>query len=171
MNREGISVGAPHCGKRETESERLMNTGTIMKTGFAYVLCVIVTYVLSVAFYTQQVIAKMAAIGAVYSQQQQINTFVENFTGLFILAATIAVAFIIAFPVAYLVKRYLLKPLAPIAYPVAGGAAMLAMLWLIEQQLGGGAGIIGGARDATGLALQALAGALGGVVFMFKRPR
>ena len=48
---------------------------------------------------------------------------------------------------------------------------MLLMIYLIEQQLGGGAGVIGGARDETGLALQALAGFLGGAVFAVARPR
>ena len=147
-----------------------MNAGNAIKTAIAYLLSVIAAYLLSVAFYTQQVIAKMQAVGAVYSGQQQINTFVDNLTGLWQLAAMIAVALLIAFVVAFFVKR-ILKPLAPVAYPVAGGAAILLMLYLIEQQLGGGAGVIGGARDATGLALQTLAGFLGGAVFAFMRPR
>lgn len=147
-----------------------MNAGNVIKTAIAYLLSIIVTYVLSVAFYTQQVIAKMQAVGAVYSSQQQINTFADNLTGLWQLAAMIAIALLVAFVVAYFVKR-ILKPLAPAAYPLAGGAAILLMLYLIEQQLGGGAGVIGGARDATGLALQSLAGFLGGAVFAFMRPR
>jgi len=147
-----------------------MNAGNAIKTAIAYLLSVIAAYLLSVAFYTQQVIAKMQAVGAVYSGQQQINTFVDNLTGLWQLASMIAVALMIAFVVAFFVKR-VLKPLAPIAYPAAGGAAILLMLYLIEQQLGGGAGVIGGARDATGLALQTLAGFLGGAVFAFMRPR
>ena len=142
----------------------------IAKTIFAYVLSVAVTYVLATAFYTQQVIAKQAAIGAVYSTSQQIDTFVQNFTGLWIFGAMIAIALLVGFVVAYFVKR-ILKPLAPVAYPVAGAAAMLGMLVLIEQQLGGRAGIIGGARYAVGLALQSLAGFAGGAVFAFKRPR
>ena len=142
----------------------------IAHTIFAYVLAVAVTYVFSVLFYTQQVIAKMAAIGAVYSTTQQVDTFVDNFTGLWQMVLTIAVALAVAFAVAFLVKRAL-KPLAPVAYPVAGAAAILLMLWLIEQVLGGGAGVMGGARDVVGLALQALAGFLGGTAFAFKRPR
>ena len=86
------------------------------------------------------------------------------------MSLTIAAAFALAFPIAFVVKRFL-KPLAPVAYPVAGAAAILFMLWAIEQMLGGGAGVIGGARDAVGLALQGLAGFLGGAAFAFKRPR
>ncbi|WP_428407091.1 hypothetical protein [Hyphococcus sp.] len=147
-----------------------MNAGAFVKTLVAYVLSVAATYVLSVGFYTQQVIAKMAAVGAEYTAQQQIDTFLKNLTGLWILGAMTAIALLIGFVAAFLVKHFL-KPLAPIAYPAAGAAAMLVMLVLIEQQLGGGAGIVGGARDATGLALQALAGLIGGAVFAFMRPR
>jgi len=84
--------------------------------------------------------------------------------------AIIAIALLFGFVVAFGVKR-ILKPLAPIAYPTAGAAALLVMLILVEQQLGGGAGVIGGARDAFGLALQCLAGFIGGGLFAVLRPR
>lgn len=165
MKSEGIAVR--YCG---AEGRGLMNAGKILKTLVAYLLSLAATYFFSVAFYTQQVIAKMAAVGAEYTGAQQIETFVENFTGLWQLGAMTAIALLAAFIIAFAAKR-ILKPLALIAYPVAGGAAMLLMIYLIEQQLGGGAGVIGGARDATGLALQALAGFLGGAVFAVARPR
>lgn len=142
----------------------------IARTVFAYLLAVAVTYVFAVAFYTQQVIAKQQAIGMVYSTSQQIDTFSQNIMGLWIYGAIIAIALLIAFTVAYFAKR-VLKPLAPAAYPVAGAAAMLVMLVLIENQLGGGAGIMNGASGPAGLSLQALAGLLGGAAFAFKRPR
>ncbi|GJL91462.1 hypothetical protein [Hyphococcus sp.] len=141
-----------------------------IRTLLAYFLSVVVTYVLASSFYTQQVIAKMAAVGAEYSAQQQIDTYAANFMGLWQLCTMTAIALLIAFAIAFVVKR-IIKPLAPVAYPIAGAAAILVMLSAIEQVLGGGAGVIGGARDATGLALQALAGFIGGVVFAFSRPR
>lgn len=143
---------------------------SIVRIILAFILSVAVTYALAAGFYTQQVIAKMAAVGAEYSAQQQVDTYLSNFTGLWQLGAMIAIALLIAFAFAYVIKR-LAKPLAPIAYPVAGAAAMLALLAAIEQVLGGGAGVIGGARDAMGLALQAFAGLIGGAVFSFTRPR
>lgn len=142
----------------------------MIRTIVAYLLSVAVTYVIATGFYTQQVIAKQAEIGAVYSTAQQISTFTQNLTGLWIFGAIIAIALLLGFGVAFGVKR-LLRPLSPIAYPTAGAAAMLAMIILIEQQLGGGAGIIGGARDALGLTLQCLAGFIGGAVFAIARPR
>lgn len=148
----------------------------IAHTIFAYALAVAVTYVFSVLFYTQQVIAKVEAVGAVYSQQQKVDTFVENFMGLAFrdqpsLGLMLAVALAIGFAVAFVLKR-ILKPLAPVAYPVAGAAAVVALLVYIEGSVaGGGAGVIGGARDAVGLSLQGLAGFLGGAAFAFARPR
>ncbi|WDI32593.1 hypothetical protein PUV54_05215 [Hyphococcus flavus] len=143
---------------------------SILKTAIAFLVSLIATYVLATGFYTQQVIAKQAAIGAVYSPQQQLDTFILNFTGLTIYGAIIAIMLAVAFLVAFGVKR-VLKPLSPIAYPAAGAVGMLAMLTLVEQQLGGGAGIIGGARDAFGVSLQCLAGLIGGIIFANLRPR
>jgi hypothetical protein len=142
----------------------------IVRTIVAYGLAVAAAYAASVLFYTQQVIAKMAAVGAIYTTGQKIDTFVQNFTGLWQMAAIIAVAFLIALPVAFVLKR-VLKPLAPIAYPAAGAAAMVAMIMAIESILGGGAGVMAGARGPVGLTLQALAGFLGGAAFAFARPR
>ena len=65
----------------------------------------------------------------------------------------------------------ILKPLAPIAYPVAGAAAMFTAVYLIENVVvGGGTGALGGARDGVGMALQAVAGLLGGITFAKMRP-
>jgi hypothetical protein len=143
---------------------------TILRTLLAYLAAVAGTYVLATTFYTQQVISKQAEIGAVYTADQQLDTYVQNFTGLTMYGFIIAIALLLGFLVAFGVKR-ILKPLAPIAYPVAGAAAMLVTLVLVEQQLGGGAGIIGGARDAFGLSLQCLAGFIGGGLFAMLRPR
>lgn len=131
----------------------------------AYVAAAAVTYLAAAIFYTQQIIAKQAAIGAVYSPGQQLETYVANLLGLTLYGEVIAAALLIGFVVAAGLKR-VLKPLAPVAYPLAGAGAVLAVIVLIENTAAaGGAGAIGGARDALGLALQGLAGALGGAVF------
>ncbi|WP_425410338.1 hypothetical protein [Hyphococcus sp.] len=142
----------------------------IVKLFIAYLTSVIAGYALAVLFYTQQVIAKQAEIGAVYTLPQKADTFFQNLSGLWVYACVIAATFLIAFGVAFIVKRAL-KPLAPFAYPAAGAAGMFVMLILVEQQLGGGAGIIGGARDAFGVTLQCFAGLIGGLVFAMLRPR
>lgn len=131
----------------------------------AYVAAAIVTYTAASLFYTQQILAKQAAIGAVYTPAQQAETYLTNFLGLGVYGTVLTVALLIGLVVAAILKR-VIKPLAPIAYPLAGAAAVVAAIYFIETTAAaGGAGAIGGARDAIGLALQGLAGALGGLVF------
>lgn len=145
--------------------------GRIMKLGraaIAFLLSMVTAYVFAVAFYTQQVIASQSFIQ--YTREQQVETFIYNLSGLWMYGAIIAIALIIGFLVAWLVKR-VLKPLAPVAYPVAGAVAIPLVVVLIEQVLGGGAGIMSGARGSVGLALQGVAGLAGGFVFTLLRPQ
>jgi len=132
----------------------------------AYIAAAIVTVVLASAFFTQRIIAAQTAIGIEYTPAQQSETYLMNFVGLApSYGLMLAIALLIGFVVAYGVKQ-ILRPLAPVAYPVAGAVAVLTVIFLIETIMAkGGAGAIGGARDALGLALQGLAGAVGGTVF------
>lgn len=75
----------------------------------------------------------------------------------------IAVALAIGFVVAAIL-RLVLKPLAGVAFPVAGAAAVALTLYLMSQQYYTTTPIAG-ARGAFGFALQCLAGAIGGFVF------
>jgi len=142
----------------------------IIRTLLAFLGALTATYVLASAFYTARLLAESAGVGIHYSQAQQIDTYLSNFAGLWVYGAMIAVALATGFIIAFLVKK-ILRPLAPIAYPFAGGAAIFVMLTLIETQLGGGAGVIGGARTPLGVALQCGAGFAGGLVFAILRPR
>lgn len=123
-------------------------------------------YLLSAAFLTQQTLS--AYPGFEVTPQAFAETFGMNVTGLATSSPFIAilgVCFAIAFAIAAILKR-LLKPLAPVAYVIAGAAALPALFYLVENvMLGGGVGAFFGARDPADLALQALAGAAGGLVF------
>ncbi len=141
----------------------------ILRTIAAFTASVATTYVLASFFYTTRILQERAAF-APSTPAQQAEAYFADFIGLWIYGAMIAIALLVAFAVAWGVKR-VLKPLAPLAYPVAGAAAIFVMLTLVEAQLGGGAGVIGGARTAFGVALQCLAGCLGGAVFAMVRPR
>ena len=135
----------------------------------AYLTAAAATYLLAAVFYTHRVLAGQAAVGIKYTPAQQAETYLANITGLWLYGAMILIALAIAFVVAWLVKK-VVTPLAPVAYPVAGAAAIYVLLVLVEAQLGGGAGVIGGARTAIGVALQCAAGLVGGVVFAWMRP-
>lgn len=142
----------------------------ILRTIAAYLAATAGAYVLASIFYTQQIIADQAAIGARYTVGQQAETYLINLSGLWLYGAMIAIALAVGFLVAAGVKR-ILKPLSLIAYPAAGAAAIFVLLMLVEQQLGGGAGVIGGARTPLGVALQCVAGFAGGLVFAALRAR
>ena len=143
----------------------------ILRIALAYLAAAAATYVASSIFYTQQILAKQAEIGAVYTASQQAATYFANLTGLGLLGAMFAIGLAIAFVIAAILKR-VLKPLAPIAYPLAGAAAVWTVIYLIETVMApGGVGAIGGARGVSGMALQALAGAIGGFVFAALLPR
>ena len=137
---------------------------------FAYVISAALTVVLAAGFYTQQVLARQAEIGVEYSSSQTINTYLQNLSGLapsYGLILSIALA--IGFVVATFIKR-IVTPLAKVAYPVAGGAAVFTALWLIENVVaGGGVGAMGGARGIVGVALQVFSGVCGGVAYSLLR--
>lgn len=147
-----------------------------MRVILAFLAAAIVTFVISGGFYTQQVLAEQAAIGATYTPPQTVEAYWRNYLGLlggsmpsFAMITTIAMA--IGFAVAAPLKR-VLKPLAPVAYPIAGAASLTGVIWIIENAIGGGGvGAIGGARGVIGMALQGVAGAAGGFVFDLMRPK
>ncbi|MHA7870922.1 MAG: hypothetical protein ACX939_01090 [Hyphococcus sp.] len=136
----------------------------------AFVASAVTMYVLAAGFYTQQVLAQQAAIGARYTPAQQLDTYVDNFIGLAPgYGLVLVIALLLGFLVAAGVKR-VVTPLAPLAYPLAGAAAVFTAIWSIETFVaGGGVGAIGGARDAVGMGLQCLAGFAGGLVFAVTR--
>lgn len=142
------------------------------RTILAFLLAVATTYVLAVAFLTQQVIAKRAAIGANYTLDQQFTTFVDNLIGLMpAYGAVLTIALLLGFLIATVVKR-ILKPLARVAYPIGGAAAVYTAIYMIENIVaGGGVGALEGARGSMGMGLQSFAGLMGGVVFAVTRGR
>lgn len=141
----------------------------ILRNLGAYVAATGVIYCASTLFYTQQALANQALS---LSAGQFLSTYGYNLAGLatqFGLMLAIAVA--IAFGVASLVKR-IVKPLAGVAYPIAGAVAAPLLFYLIENvAIGGGVGVFYGARGGLGMVLQAVAGGLGGIVFEWLRTK
>jgi hypothetical protein len=145
-----------------------------LRLALAYAASAAVAVVAASAFISQRIIAEQSAVGGAYTAAQQIEAFLLNLPGLAAggYGVALAVALLVAFAVAALLKR-VLKPLSAIAYPIAGAAAALGVLWLINTYLAppGVGGAIPGARSGFELALQALAGAIGGLAFELLRPR
>ncbi len=138
----------------------------LFQTVFAFALAALSGYALAAGAYSWQVTEPFADL---YTTRQRVEAGLVNFTGLWVYGAVMTVGFAVAFLVAAGLRR-VLRPLAPVAYPLAGAAAMATILLLVEQQLGGGAGVIGGARTPLGFALQCAAGTCAGLVFAVLRP-
>ncbi len=116
------------------------------------------------AISTQRVIGSLTEIGASVSLSQRLSMTLYDLIHFGTLyGAFICLAFIAAFLAGGLVFR-IAKFGRPIVYIVAGAAAMLVML-ILMQKVFFGVPIVAGARDDLGLGLQMLAGGVGGYVF------
>lgn len=129
-----------------------------------FVASVIAATAAGSAFHTTMVIDALEKAGATTDLPTRFGMMVSDFAGLAPqFGAVIAIGLLIAFLVAAGLRR-VFKPLAGIAYPLAGAAALVAALTLMSIQFDG-ITPIAGARGTIGMALQALAGAIGGFVF------
>lgn len=138
----------------------------------AFLLAVATTVVLASIFQTLSVEAALSGAGAEFDLPTRIDMAASDFIGLApSFAPVVAGGLAVAFVVASILKRFL-KPLAPVAYPLAGaaaiGAALLAMPVMLDLQ---GITPLAGSRGALGFALQCLAGAAGGLVFATAGPK
>jgi len=137
--------------------------GIIKRIG-GWLAAALTTVILGITFQTQNVLARLGDIGADVSFGDRLSmTFydIQHLGSLYIIFISIALA--VAFLLGGLVYRFA-KFGRPIIYMVAGGVAILVMLFAMKAQFFD-VHIIAGARDAFGLGLQMLAGAIGGLVF------
>jgi hypothetical protein len=129
----------------------------------AFLLAVAVTSALGAAFHTQFVVASVAALGHPVPFSDRLAWTAHDVAGMFpTFAPIIALAFLIALPVAGLVSRRLAQ-LRTIGYALAGAVALACALLVMKQVLDISG--VAGARTALGLLAQAVAGAAGGWIF------
>jgi len=129
-----------------------------------YLAAAAVAVTLASAFHTQMVIAALGQAGASVPFDRRLAMTGGDLVGLIpqfglVIAIGLAAGFLIAAGL-----RRILKPLAPVAYPLAGAAAIGVALTVMSMAFDG-ITPIAGARTTTGFALQCLAGAIGGFVF------
>jgi len=137
--------------------------GIIKRIG-GWLAASLATVITGVGLQTQNVIAKLGGIGADVGLGERLTMTgydIVHLGSLYILF--IGIAFAVAFLAGGLLFR-LTKFGRPLIYMVAGATALLIMLLLMKEVFFN-THIIAGARDAFGLGLQMLAGALGGFVF------
>lgn len=135
---------------------------------FAWLVASGIAYVAAAALSQLIVLNGLAELGAPVSAMVRLRSTLDAIIGTPLFLIVIGIGFALAFFVASLIKAAL-PVLAGIAYPVAGGAAMVAILELMRLQFE--VYPILGAQEPLGYALQVLAGALGGVAFELTRPK
>ena len=135
----------------------------MIKMMAAFVPAVIIAYFLAVVASTQSVLASLKGLGISVTLAQRIEAITHDLFGMApLFLPLMAIAFLIAFLVAGLLIRW--KPSwRPALYTVAGGAAVAGLHLILKSTFD--ITTIAGARTATGLFIQALAGTVGGYVF------
>lgn len=127
-------------------------------------IAVIVTVIMAVAMQTQRVIGGLNNAGASVPFGERLSMTVYDISHL---GTLYGVFIFIAFVIAFLAAARLFQAVEAkreIIYVVAGAVAMFVMLMLMKKAFFD-VHIIAGARDGLGIALQMLAGAIGGYVF------
>ncbi|MGJ8560448.1 MAG: hypothetical protein ACSHX3_09450 [Litorimonas sp.] len=143
---------------------------TFLKFLAGWVMGAITTTAIGVTLQTQNVIARLSDIGADVGIGQRLSMTVYD---LIYLGSLYIIFVSIGTLVAYLLGLFVYRFAGfgrPVVFAVAGAVAMLVMLLLMKQAFFG-IHMIAGARDGLGIALQMIAGALGGLVFAWLTAR
>ena len=129
----------------------------------AYFAAVAATAVLGCIASTHFVLRGLTELGVSIGFGEWLRALGHDVLGMGpMLGILVAVCFLIAFPVAALIVRFL-PNLRTVGYVAAGGVAILVALYSMEAALA--TVPIAGARTPAGLAAQGVAGAAGGFVF------
>lgn len=136
----------------------------------AFVAAVIVTAVVGSLVQTQLALAALTSLGVEIALNQRFTATGADLLGFApMYAGIVGAGFVLAFPVAALLTRWLPTARHPL-YALAGAVAILTALLLMRTLLG--LSPISSARGAGGLTLHALAGACGGLAFAaLRRPQ
>lgn len=136
----------------------------MIRSALAFAVAVLMSFVLASAAHSHFVMRRLEAVGASIPVPLGLKTMTGDLLGLApSLLPVMAVALLLGFLVAWLAKRGL-PGLAPLAYPLAGFAAMALMLVLMREVMFK-ITPIAGARGPEGFLTFCAIGALGGFVF------
>lgn len=129
-----------------------------------FVFAGLICFTLASLFHTQAVLMGLTELGIQIELATRLSTIQEDFFGLLptygvIILIGLAIAFVIAHMI---VTKFNQRPL--IMYPLAGALAMLTILMAMHPILN--ITLLAGAREVSGIILQCIAGAIGGVVLV-----
>lgn len=141
----------------------------IVRSGPAWSAAVLVTTVIASMVQSWQVQAGLIDLGVDIPTGLALETALRDFTGLLVpLLAVFAIGLLIAFLVAGW-ARPRVPLLAPVAWPLAGALAIATVLLAMRAQFE--ITPMAGARSLDGFLLFCMAGAIGGLVFAWLKPR
>ncbi len=147
----------------------MINMKDLLRTAPAWSAAVLVTAAMASMVQSWQVQARLTDLGVEIPPRLAAQTALDDFTGLALpLLLVFGVALLLGFSAAGWLKPRL-PLLAPLAWPLAGAGAIAATLSLMHLQFE--MTPLAGARGMDGFLLFCAAGALGGVVFAWLRPR
>lgn len=129
-----------------------------------FVPCWVATYCLASILHSQMVLAKLVQINVAIPISDWLRMTAYDLWGLLpAYGSAIAVAMLIAMLVASWLAQHQSRAFSATLFMMAGALAMLVMLLAMQPIMQ--ITLIAGARSASGLALQCLAGLVGGLVF------
>ncbi len=141
----------------------------LMRTAPAWSAAVLVTAVAASIVQSWQVQGRLTQLGVDIPPRLAAQTALDDFTGMAVpLLLVFGAALLIGFVVAGWVKQRV-PALAALAWPLAGAGAVATALFLMHLQFE--MTPLAGARGTGGFLLFCAAGALGGLVFAWLRPR
>ncbi len=132
---------------------------TILRNSLALFIAALVTYIIGTALST---IFVLRAIPAEIPLGTYISTAITDIKGQTLYLLVILLGFMIAFPIAAILRKFLTK-VAKIGYPLAGAVAIavaLGLMYLKYETVP-----ISGARSTLGFAAQIFTGMVGGIIF------
>ena len=130
-----------------------------------YLAAVIVAYLLAVITATQSVVSSLAGMGVQLDMAERLSMTLNDISGMApMLLPLIAFGLLIAFMTTALICRYLSQWRVPL-YALAGAVALLCIHLALHYLFSITPVAI--ARTPGGLAVQALAGAAGGLTYVF----
>lgn len=128
----------------------------------AYGLSWLVTYLLASFFHTQRVLHALTDVDVAIGLQSRLTMTVDDIIGLLPkYGSGIALAMLISLLVAVIITRRFRH--TAVISALAGATGMLVMLLAMQPIMN--VTLIAGAREPVGVALQCLAGAVGGLLF------
>ena len=135
-----------------------------LKRVIAFVVSVLVAYVLAVLMYTQLNLSNVVEMGLEVTMADRVGAALHDLAGMYLLLALIAIGFAIAFAVTHLVLRFL-PQLRYIGYILAGFVAIYAIDFALYKVMGD-MHVLAVTRTTVGTLAMCVAGAVGGYVFV-----